>query len=130
MSRDNAPVFLPKPEVTFDKEGGLVVSAYMKLRDGIKAVGCVQPNADALVFFFIAADGLPIGIRFHEPASGIAVCAVLDSLVEGPSGPEGVSRDTQHHFFTEPDELRALIKALRETLVGLENHSNSDTCST
>ena len=129
MVRENTPGFLPQPIVTFDREGSHVVSAYMKLREGVKAAGCVQPNPDALVFFFVAADGLPVGIRFHEPASGVAVCALVDSLVEGSSGPTGVERAAQHHFFTEPNELRAFLRALRETIVGLEDHSSSDTCS-
>jgi hypothetical protein len=123
-----APVgLLPEPVVQFDQEGGHTVSAYMKLRDGVKAVGCVQPNPDALVFFYIAADGFPIGIRFHEPASGVAVCTLVDSLVEGPSGPEGVSRSAQHQFLTNPKDLSAFLRALKHALKGLENHPGAET---
>ena len=98
--RETPPGLLPKPVVTFDREGEHVVSAYLKLREGIKAAGCVQPNPDVLVFFYVAADGIPIGIRFHEPASGGAVCELVDSLVEGDTGPEEVGDEARYHLFT------------------------------
>ena len=113
---ETEPRFLPEPRVTFDREGGHITSAFIRLRDGVKAVGSVQPNPGALVFFQIAADGLPIGIRFHEPVSGTAVCELVDTLVEGTEGPDGVERQARHHFFTSPEDLRAFLRALKHTL--------------
>ena len=127
--RVTPPGLLPEPVVTFDREGGHVVSAYLKLREGVKAAGCIQPKPDALVFFCVAADGIPIGIRFHEPASGVAVCELVDSLVEGLIEPEGVAGEAPYHFFTKPRELQAFVKALREALIGLETRSNSGSVS-
>lgn len=123
--RESPPGLLPVPVVTFDREGGRVVSAYLKLREGIKAAGCVQPKPDVLVFFYVAADGIPIGIRFHEPASGVAVCELVDSLVEGVTGPDGAAREARHCFFSDPRELQAFVKALREALIGLEDRASS-----
>jgi len=107
--------FLEEPQVTFDKEDGRVVSAYIKLREGIKAVGSIQPNESVLVFFLIAEDGLPIGIRLHEPASGLAVCELIDKLIEGPDGPAGVSREIRHDFLSL-DDLQAVVRGVRRSL--------------
>jgi len=101
---EREPSFLPEPRVTFDREEGRIVSAFILLRDGVKAIGSVQPSPQTLVFFQIAADGLPIGIRFHEPASATAVCELLDTLVD-PS-----------QFLTGPEDLRATLGALKHTL--------------
>ena len=111
--------FLPKPVVTFDREDGQTVSAYMKLREGVKAAGAMQPSPGVMVFLLVADDGVPVGISFHEPAGGVAVCEMVDSLVEGLAGSEGVG------LLTEPRDVSAFVKALRETLIGMENPTES-----
>ena len=112
---------LEHPEVTLEGEDGQVVSAYVEFRKGIKAVGTVQPNPSALVFFLLAQDGLPIGMRLLEPVSGVAVCEIINTLVEGPDGPCGVERCAQHHFFLGPQELSRFLAGFREGLQKLQD---------
>jgi hypothetical protein len=120
---------LPTPEVTFDKDGDHVVSAYLKLREGIQAIGSFQPDPEALVFFYVAEDGLPIGIRFLEPATGMAVCELVDLLAEGPAGRDGIGRESRLQYLTEAKEIREFVRALKKTLIGMEDRAEPDTCS-
>ena len=116
--------FLPEPVVDFDrlddKEDGPIVSAYVTLREGVKAVRMVQPNPSVLVFFMVAADGLPVGIRLHEPANGIAVCQIVSKLIGGPDGPEGVDQTAKHHFITA-DEIKSVVTGVEKSLVGFQS---------
>ncbi len=111
--------FRKDPEVSFCKEDDGRVSAFIKLRDNIKAHGVVQPNPNVLAFFLIASDGLPVGIRLHEPASGLAVCELMTTLIEGPDGPEGIDSDARHHFLTTPEEISAVLHGFKESIEGL-----------
>ena len=113
--------FNREPQIRIDRENDKIVSVYVQLRDGVKAVGTIQPNPSALVFFLIAKDGLPIGIRLLEPVTGVAVCEILDTLVEGPDGPEGVTRQAQPHFVTDLDDWKRLVKAFRAGLAELQS---------
>ena len=114
-------MMLEPPKVTLEREEGRIVSAYVELRKGMKAVGSVQPNPSALVFFLLAQDGLPIGIRLLEPVSGVAVCEIINTLVEGPDGPCGVETRAQHHFFLKPEELGRFLAGFREGLQKLQD---------
>lgn len=120
---DPTPVFFTEPIVIFDREDdredGAIVSAHVKLREGVPAVRMVQPNPEVLVYFLIAADGLPVGISVHEPVSGIAVCEIVDKLIEGPDGPEGVDTHTRNHFITA-DEIQAVMRGMRKSIEGLQ----------
>lgn len=69
-----------EPVVTVDREAGQIESMYVSLRGGVKALGAVQPDPRALVFVYMAPDGLPIGIRMHEAPDGSAVCRLLENL--------------------------------------------------
>lgn len=113
--------FLCEPIVTFDRlddrDDGPIVSAYVTLREGVKAVRMVQPNPSVLAFFLLAADGFPVGIRLHEPANGLAVCQIVSKLIEGPDGPEGVDRSAKNHFITT-DEIKAVVNGVERSLEG------------
>lgn len=111
--------FLKEPKVSIHREDDGRKSAFIKLREGVKVQGVVQPNKDVLAFFLIAADGLPVGIRLHGPTSGVAICELIDTLIEGPSGPEGIRRDARHHFLTTADDVRVVTRAFKQSLEGL-----------
>ncbi|MHC4953794.1 MAG: hypothetical protein ACYTGZ_07875 [Planctomycetota bacterium] len=120
---DRAADFLSEPIVVFDREGdredGAIVSAYVELRKGVPATRMVQPNSSVLVYFLIAADGLPVGISVHEPVSGMAVCEIVDKLIDGPDGPEGVDTSARHHFITA-DEIQSVMRGMRKSIEGLQ----------
>lgn len=107
--------FLKEPRVRIDREDDGRRSAFIQLREGVEVQGVVQPNKDVLAFFLIAADGLPVGIRLHGPASGVAVCELMDTLIEGPEGPEGVERNAHHCFFSI-DDVRAVLRGFKQSL--------------
>ncbi|MHC4408635.1 MAG: hypothetical protein ACYS0E_16755 [Planctomycetota bacterium] len=115
--------FLSEPTVTFDREGddksGRVVSAYLELRQGIKAVRTVQPNSAVLVYFLVAEDGLPIGISFHEPVSGWAVCELVAKLIEGAEESQNVDKSASHPFITV-DDVRSVVRGVGRSLEGLQ----------
>jgi hypothetical protein len=106
------------PTVTFEREDGKIVSAFVDLRPGVKSVGMIQPNPAALVFFLIGPDGLPVGIQLFERVSGVAACEIIDTLVEAPAGPEEVERHP-HHFLLTPADLRRCVRGLKQGLEGL-----------
>ncbi len=114
---------LERPTVTVEREGGKIVSAYVELRRGMRAVGTVRPNPTALVYFLIAQDGLPIGIRLLEPVSGVAAVEIIDSLVENRSGPCGVERQAKHHFLRGPEELSRFLAGFKEGLKRLQEET-------
>lgn len=113
------PDAMSEPTVTLEREDGKIVSAFVDLRPGVKSVGMVQPNPAALVFFLIGPDGLPVGIQLFEPVSGVVACEIIDTLVEGPAGPEGVERQARHHLFLTPADLRRCVRGLSQGLKGL-----------
>jgi len=120
---NQTPVFFTDPIVTtdraVDRKDGAIVSAHVKLREGVADVRMVQPNPSVLVYFLMAADGLPVGISVHEPVSGIAACEIVDKLIEGPDGPEGVGTRTRNHFITA-DEIQAVMRGMRKSIEGLQ----------
>lgn len=115
--------FLKKPIVTVDRErdcnGDEIVTAYVELRPGIRASHSVQPNPNVLLFFEIAEDGLPVGFSVHGPISGVAVCEIVSTLVEGPNGPEGVEQSARHQFIPA-SELPIVMRGMGKSLEGLE----------
>ena len=110
------------PTVTVEREDGRIVSAYVELRRGVKAVGTVRPNPAALVYLLVAQDGLPIGIRMLEPVSGVAAVEIVDALVENPSGRGGEGR-AQHDFSLRPGELRSFLAGFKEGLKVLQQET-------
>jgi len=115
--------FLAEPRVTFDRLDGCfdgpVTSAYVVLRDGVKAVRMVQPSRAALVFVLMAADELPIGIRLHEPADGAAVCRMLSELIESPGRAEAASGTRG----LTADEIKAAVDGVERSIEGLRLRS-------
>lgn len=107
---------MSEPTVILEQEDGKTVSAYVELRPGVTSAGIVQPNPRALVFFLVGHDGIPVGIRLFEPVSGVAACEIIDTLVEGPAGPEGVERQARHHFFLTPRDLKRCVRGFKQGL--------------
>lgn len=111
------------PAVTIERdEAGKVESVYVRLREG-KAKFSTQPNRDALVFFELGADRMPIGLTFLAPLKpGVAFTTIVDLLCnDGDSKPVGIDTQPQHHYFPVTDaEFRKIMQELSRSVKELE----------
>lgn len=90
-----------------DEKTGRAISVYMRLRPG-KARCATQPNKKALVFFYLGADSLPVGIQFLEPAVGVPVSYMLrDFITENGAGPS-----VGHRYLMTPEEIRDFVREM------------------
>ena len=115
MSSDSPIQLLdsPKVEVVRDEQGRFL-SVYVKIREA-KPVSAVQPDPDALVFFYLGRDDFPVGIKIAEPAPGIAFSHLAMRLLESPEGvPEGIDAVVVHKWFREPQQHLDYLRRLAE----------------
>jgi len=92
----------PSPEYAYDDQGR-ITAMYLKIRTG-KAVRAVHPNKNVLVYFLLGQDDMPIGIKFLEPAPGLAITRVASYLYRGEDGkPGGMGQETKHDFIPLPN---------------------------
>lgn len=125
MRTDPAPDWLSEPAIECFKDArGRVESAYITLRRE-KAVRAIQPNRDHLVFFYLGADDLPVGLRLLEPVVGAAGTEILMRLVAGVDGaPVGVDREVRH-VFIPIEQLDATLHRIRDANEQLVAGANS-----
>ena len=114
--------WLPEPTIEFfEGEGGRIESAYIALRT-TKYARAVQPNAEHLVFLYVGADDMPVGIRLLEPAVGVLGAEIMLRLLEGDDGlPMGVDRTSNREF--QPmtlERMDAVIHRVREANMQLQ----------
>lgn len=118
----NSPMYpmLPSPELQLlNDESGRTRAAYLRIREG-KAIRAVQPNKDALVFFYLGRDDFPVGIKFLEPKAGVAVSQLVLKFLEDRQGaPCGVDARVEHQYLLMTDEAIAQYVAAA-TRKGLE----------
>lgn len=111
------------PAVTVERDdAGKVESVYVRLREG-KAKFSTQPNRDALVFFELGADRMPIGVTFLAPLkAGVAFTTVIELLCcDGDGKPLGVDALPQHHFFQVTDaEFKKIMQELSRSVNELD----------
>jgi hypothetical protein len=114
--------WLPEPVVEFDdEEAGDGMSAYISLRPG-KCHDVIQPHEDYLVFLYVGADRMPIGIRMLEPATNWVGTEIVQRLLTAPRG-RGAAMDGPERFHVPPmtlDQIDAVIHRIREVNGRLE----------
>lgn len=122
--------WLSEPTVElFPDAEGRIESAYIALRRA-KYASVVQLSPEYLVFLYVGADGIPIGIRLLEPAVGVVGAQFLRRLlkIEGdrPEGDrsEGGSRSADDS--AQPmtlEQLDAVIQRMTEANQQLQTPS-------
>jgi hypothetical protein len=114
--------WLPEPVVEFDDDaGGAPKTAYISLRPG-RYTRVVQPHEDHLVFLYVAADGMPIGIRMLQPATNWVGNEIVQRLLSSPNG-ASTALDGPERFHVPPmtlDQIDAVIHRIREVNERLE----------
>ena len=99
----------------FDDDEGHIESAYIRLRPG-KCTRAIEMREDSLVFLYMAADGMPIGIRLLQPATNWIGNEIVQRLLSGPNGPNAPI-DGPERFHVPPmtlDQIDAVIHRIRE----------------
>lgn len=66
---------LAEPEIESCTEQGHTWH-YVRLQRH-KAVRGTQPDPDVLIYFYLDREGVPVGVKFHEPVSSAGLIRVL-----------------------------------------------------
>jgi hypothetical protein len=72
------------------------------------------------VFVDVGEDGIPVGIRLLEQPDGVVVCELLRLLTEGP---KDIGPDVRFEPPRDAKAVGAIVVALREALVGMQNRA-------
>jgi len=112
--------FLANPPVEFEEFNGRVVGAYVKLQDR-KAVRDIQPNPDVPVFFYLDADGWPVGAKFYAHVEGYIVAKLLDKFImDGDGNPHAMQPHVKCDFICTGSDVLAFMKSAQKATEKLE----------
>ncbi len=98
----------PRPEWIRDARGA-VRAAYLPLRKD-PPVRAVRPDRRALVYFYLGADGFPVGVKFLEPKADVAIGCMSTLLFGDRNGGRSRSRRRAKRTFpTSESALRFFV---------------------
>jgi hypothetical protein len=108
------PKLLKRPEVEVLDDGGHS-ALYVRLQDkSIKAVRSIQPDPNVMIFFYLDANGFPVGIKFHESIPCVAMFRIF-------------GKTARPYLLTEPQLVEPFLAAFEKAAEKMPEHSLGST---
>jgi hypothetical protein len=100
------------------EQAGRIDAALIHLQDpSVKAVRCVHPHAESMVYFDVDAQGVPVSLVFHEPVFGEALWEIVSAMCVNPAREAAAaSPESIRGFVSDAGQLGRILVRVAEAV--------------